>query len=539
MNKKYPRLYEHQLAAMQHVITDKVATLDLVAPETSTTISIMQASKVMSNETKELKGNRDIINARLAACQDYDVKRGQYANLCISNSDYESMVGHIYARIGHDADTVYDHILSALGSTSAAHKMARGHKRVSLPYHSVVFPDVAFAAPFIRSKKLFLRPMLRELLWFLMGETNIEYLKHHNVHIWDGWVDPATARYEMLTWVERVRIMHKENKHVGWEAFRTEHPDDLEAQAKWMDDRGIPTQRLVAGELGPVYGAQWRGAEDIIVTKTTSSDLTNEVRDLLNRGYRVIGRDHSGYMIMQGSIDQLGNALNLLQTDPGSSRMLVNAWHPGQVEQMRLPPCHFALQFVVGRHVKAALMVPYDSEHALENARHIGRGMIADDIVNETQYLHLNVVQRSCDIPLGIPFNWASYSTLLLLIGEISGIPAGSLNYTMHDVHYYENQNQNGEFKQLHAQYRTLAGRHQQPENEATLEKIHAQIPRLKIVIPAEVKAVYAANPDMSIKGKLDAFLDVVADFDDNKLFEVFQYNYVDPMPEIKFPVSI
>jgi len=482
------------------------------------------------------QSQRESVHARLAACPDFDVTRGQYANLCISNADSDELVINSYASIGDDADKVYAHLIEALRSTSAARKVARGHARVSMPYASVVFPDVAFAAPLIRSKKLFLRPMLRELLWFLRGDTNIEYLKRFNVNIWDGWVDPATAKYEWLTGAERVRILHKENKHVGWDAILAKHPDDLEAQSAWLDSCGIPTHRLVAGELGPVYGAQWRRAEDVVITKSHSTG-TDEVNKLSALGYNVVGTSSEGTLIMRAFKDQLGTALNLLQNDPGSSRMLVNAWHPGQTDHMRLPPCHFAFQFVVGRHVKAAMRVPFASEQCLSHARTISRDRIADDIENETPYLHLDVVQRSVDTLLGLPFNWASYSTMLMLVSEITGIRAGSLNYSMHDVHFYENQNQNDELLTVINQNRKLRSRAH--DQNFTLEQVHAQVPRIKIVLPESVQAQYAADPTMSYKDKLDVFLSEVMDLPDDKLFEVFQYNYVDPMPEVKFPVSV
>lgn len=486
------------------------------------------------------QSQRESVHARLAACPDFDVTRGQYANLCISNADSDELVINSYASIGDDADKVYAHLIEALRSTSAARKVARGHARVSMPYASVVFPDVAFAAPLIRSKKLFLRPMLRELLWFLRGDTNIEYLKRFNVNIWDGWI--RDAHYEVITMGARIERARKMGLGDEYDAFYSAVKRTNLDCSKWLDEHKVPSKVLVSGELGPVYGAQWRKLRDTQTVFTGDPDCTLRCADLLTRGYRQTGifdAGETGYdeIVFSGVIDQLGNALDLLQRDPGTSRAVVSAWNPAQLPDMALPPCHFAFQFVVGRHVKAAMRVPYASEQCLSHARTISRDRIADDIENETPYLHLDVVQRSCDVPLGVPFNWASYSTMLMLISEITGIRAGSLNYSMHDVHFYENQNQNDELLTVINQNRKLRSRAH--DQNFTLEQVHAQVPRIKIVLPESVQAQYAADPTMSYKDKLDVFLSEVMDLPDDKLFEVFQYNYVDPMPEVKFPVSV
>ena len=175
--------------------------------------------------------------------------------------------------------------------------------------------DLARGFPITTTKRLYLKGVIHELLWFLQGSTNIEYLKQHGVHIWDPWAGPD-------------------------------------------------------GELGPVYGAQWRRWE--------ASD----------------GR----------TIDQISRVVDLIKTDPDSRRMVVSAWNAGQLEQMRLPPCHCLFQFCV------------DS----------GR-------------LSCQLYQRSADLFLGVPFNIASYALLTMMIAQVANLSPGEFVHAFGDVHIYLN----------------------------------------------------------------------------------------------------
>ncbi len=175
--------------------------------------------------------------------------------------------------------------------------------------------DLNEGFPVTTTKKLFLKGVIYELLWFLQGDTNIRYLTDHGVHIWDEWAD--------------------EN-----------------------------------GDLGPVYGAQWR------------------------HWNAAGGR----------SIDQIARLLTLLKTDPDSRRLLVSAWNVGDLDLMRLPPCHCIYQFYVAR----------------------GR-------------LSCQLYQRSADLFLGVPFNIASYALLTMMIAQVTGLAPGELVHTLGDAHLYLN----------------------------------------------------------------------------------------------------
>ena len=169
--------------------------------------------------------------------------------------------------------------------------------------------------PLLTTKKLHLKSIIYELLWFLRGDTNVHWLQEHGVRIWNEWAD--------------------EN-----------------------------------GELGPVYGHQWRSWPD-----------------------------YNG-----GTIDQIQNVIDLIKHHPDSRRMVVSAWHPAEIEQMALPPCHCLFQFYVAD----------------------GR-------------LSLQLYQRSADSFLGVPFNIASYALLLMMMAQVTGLKPGDFVHTTGDTHLYLN----------------------------------------------------------------------------------------------------
>jgi len=175
--------------------------------------------------------------------------------------------------------------------------------------------DLRQGFPLITTKKLHVRSIIHELLWFLQGDTNIQYLKENNVSIWDEWADDY-------------------------------------------------------GELGPVYGHQWRSWPN-------------------GRG---------------GHIDQITQVIEQIKNNPDSRRHLVSAWNVADIEQMALPPCHILFQF------------------------YVSNGTIS-----------CQLYQRSADIFLGVPFNIASYSLLLLMVAQVTGLEAAEFIHTFGDAHIYNN----------------------------------------------------------------------------------------------------
>lgn len=202
--------------------------------------------------------------------------------------------------------------------------------------------------PVVTLKKTNLRSVIHELLWFIKGNTNIQYLLDNNVHIWDEWADEK-------------------------------------------------------GDLGPVYGKQWRAWEDIKVVNPWAAD------ELKGRGYRRIGAvEDDNLVIVRRSIDQLQNAIETLRTDPDSRRIIVSSWNPGDLEDMALAPCHCFFQFF-------------------------------SEEVEGKRYLTCLLYQRSADMFLGVPFNIASYAILTHLIASITNHTAAGLIHVTGDTHVYQN----------------------------------------------------------------------------------------------------
>ena len=175
--------------------------------------------------------------------------------------------------------------------------------------------NLADGFPLLTTKKVHLKSIIYELLWFLRGDTNVRWLQEHGVRIWNEWAD--------------------EN-----------------------------------GDLGPVYGSQWRAWPD-------------------GNG---------------GTIDQIAQVIDQIKNSPDSRRIMVSAWNVAEVPTMKLPPCHSLFQFYVA-----------DGK------------------------LSLQLYQRSADLFLGVPFNIASYSLLLMMVAHVTGLEPGEFIHTFGDAHIYRN----------------------------------------------------------------------------------------------------
>jgi thymidylate synthase len=175
--------------------------------------------------------------------------------------------------------------------------------------------DLSEGFPLVTTKRLHIRSIIHELLWFLSGDQNTRYLTENGVSIWNEWADED-------------------------------------------------------GNLGPVYGVQWRS------WGTTDGD----------------------------SIDQVSQVIEQIREDPDSRRIIISAWNVGEIDKMRLPPCHLLFQFYVAE----------------------GK-------------LSCQLYQRSCDIFLGVPFNIASYSLLTHMIAQQCDLGVGEFIWTGGDCHLYTN----------------------------------------------------------------------------------------------------
>ncbi len=186
--------------------------------------------------------------------------------------------------------------------------------------------NLADGFPLVTTKKCHLKSIIYELLWFLQGDTNINYLKEHNVKIWDEWAD--------------------EN-----------------------------------GDLGPVYGKQWRswqGADGV-------------------------------------EVDQVKELIHTLKTNPDSRRMIISAWNVADLPKMKLMPCHCLFQFYTSPPT------PLQKERGVKGS------------------LSCQLYQRSADVFLGVPFNIASYALLTMMIAHVCDMEPGEFVHSFGDVHLYNN----------------------------------------------------------------------------------------------------
>lgn len=194
--------------------------------------------------------------------------------------------------------------------------------------------------PLLTTKRVFYRGVLEELLWFVAGCTDGKKLSEKNIHIWDG-----------------------------------------NGSKEFLEKAGLGHRR--EGDLGPVYGFQWRhfGAE-----------------------YKDCDTDYTG----QG-VDQLKQVIHTLKTNPQDRRIILSAWNPADLSKMALPPCHMFCQFYVSYK------------------KNKDRGQLS-----------CQLYQRSCDLGLGVPFNIASYALLTLMIAQVTDLDCGELIHTMGDAHVYK-----------------------------------------------------------------------------------------------------
>ena len=241
--------------------------------------------------------------------------------------------------------------------------------------------------PLLTTKKMPWKTIVTELLWFLKGDTNIKYLVENNCHIWDG---DAYKRYVNSP---EVKIPYSK------EDFINKIKTDKEWEDKW-------------GELGPIYGKQWRSWE--VDTSYLGDDEWTAGKD----------------------IDQIANLINDLKTNPDSRRLMVSAWNVGELDQMVLPPCHYGFQ-VYTRELSYEEKKLYTYKHFSNQPQFDLDAFEKFNIPSRAISLMWN--QRSADLFLGIPFNIASYALLLTIIAkEVNMIPEELIG-NLGDTHLYLN----------------------------------------------------------------------------------------------------
>jgi len=253
--------------------------------------------------------------------------------------------------------------------------------------------------PLLTTKKMAFKTMVTELLWFLKGDTNIKYLVDNGCNIWNG---DAYKKYA-------------DQFVPGWHGPRYTQEQFIEL---------IKTNDAFArdwGELGPIYGKQWR---------SWSRNATRDEK-IVDPG------------VYTKQIDQIQNLINDLKTNPDSRRLMVNAWNVGEIDQMTLPPCHYGFQ-VYTRELSDNERYAYWFKNNYETGMEYNESNIPnfdDDYYTATPKRSISLMwnQRSVDTFLGLPFNIASYGLLLEIIAKEVNMVPDELIGNLGDVHLYSN----------------------------------------------------------------------------------------------------
>ena len=291
--------------------------------------------------------------------------------------------------------------------------------------------------PLLTTKKISFRLIVTELLWFLRGDTNIKFLVDNDCHIWDGDVFKNYDKFCIdAKWMEPVKKelngeVYDMGRKYDKEEFINKIKTDDEFAKKW-------------GELGPVYGKQWRswGRKNATIydcKDVKGSDQYKAVEAIKN------GEDVAKYGVkieyQNNSIDQIANLIRDLKTNPDSRRLMVNSWNVGELDQMILPPCHYGFQvytreLLFDERWDLFSDKPYDG-----NARgKVNTLDYLDDKNIPTRAISLMFNMRSSDVPLGLPFNIASYGLLLEIIAKEVNMVPDELIGNLGDCHIYLNQ---------------------------------------------------------------------------------------------------
>jgi len=289
--------------------------------------------------------------------------------------------------------------------------------------------------PVLTTKKMAWKTMVTELLWFLSGDTNIKFLVDNGCHIWDG---DAYKNYLHKVIRDKDIVRYLKSYSIDTKGVPTIEPysKDEFIEAIKTDDEFAKQW----GELGPVYGKQWRSWGSNIIDEL-SNVYTNEVDYDIQNGKLPYGSSNRKFVIdeikkLNPSIDQIQNLINDLKTNPDSRRLMVNAWNVGELDQMALPPCHYGFQV-------------YTRELSLEERRKLANHdseFISPITVESwdrnnipTRSISLMWNQRSVDTFLGLPFNIASYGLLLTILAKEVNMVPDQLIGNLGDTHLYLN----------------------------------------------------------------------------------------------------
>ena len=250
--------------------------------------------------------------------------------------------------------------------------------------------DLKEGFPLVTTKKVHLKSIIHELLWFLNGDTNVKYLQENGVKIWNEWSDEE-------------------------------------------------------GNLGPVYGKQWREWRDCKVVECHDVRRTQQ---LMQRGYKYIGNikeDGTTYLVYEKPHDQISKVIQQLREDPDSRRIIVSAWNVSDLDDMALNPCHNYFQFYTTEMTVLERLNWFEENQPEKFARTPLNNVekLIHEILDREgiprRKLSCFFLMRSNDVFLGLPFNIASYALLTHIVAQQLNMVPDELVYSGVDVHLYSN----------------------------------------------------------------------------------------------------
>jgi thymidylate synthase len=306
--------------------------------------------------------------------------------------------------------------------------------------------NLAEGFPLLTTKKMAVKAITHELLWFIRGDTNIKYLVDNNCNIWNG------DCYRKYKEIRRKTSVMPDTMDFSKEEFIEKIKTDAEFAAKW-------------GDLGQgTYGQMWRAFPYY-------QDLSSFVKEIKNDdGKEIQCHPYSPL----GIVDQLQKVINKLKTNPDDRRMIVSAWHPYWVDHCALPPCHCLFHFnteeltykerfdllvkteaglkdlmpvLKSLQERSMRRIPIEDPQfshwvkfaADEKDYEQEVGVLLDKHNIPRRRLNCLLYQRSCDFFLGIPFNIASYAMLLSMVAQVVNMVPGEFVHSMGDTHLYQN----------------------------------------------------------------------------------------------------
>lgn len=281
--------------------------------------------------------------------------------------------------------------------------------------------NISEGFPALTSKKVYLKGVIHELLWFLNGDTNIKYLVDNDVNIWNG---DAFKHYTTNVKFDSTGKWCKSIKNDDNEYYHPEPYTKKEFIEKIKIDQKFADKW---GELGPIYGSQWRYWEHMSKKEKESQAI----------GLEGCVNEH---------IDQIEVLIETLKTNPDSRRLIVSAWNVADLDSMTLVPCHYVFQCYTQElslderiELGYKLADPFDWDLLIGNTSEQNLNLICDEQNIPKRKLSLKWNQRSVDVFLGLPFNIVSYAILLeILAKEVNMVPH-ELIFSGGDVHLYLN----------------------------------------------------------------------------------------------------